>query len=312
MAIVAIAGGTGGVGKTVVEHLQRYGDHHKVFVIGRKAPTKSLPGSPTFLKANYADLDSLTALLQDHAIDTVVSTINLETEAGGQSQLNLIAAADKSQTTKRFIPSEFVSVVDEEDPSSGPGIGSWIPNARAIKKTSLEYIRISIGFFSDYWGVPHIKSNLKTFQWFIDMEKGVAVVPGSGDEKFTVTYSEDLARFIVRLIDSDERWPERGFLSGSDISINELIAIAEKIRGSKFEIAHDSAEKLQSGDATVLWHPEEMTEDQFKPMLAGLCQMILAGACVLPDDERRLDKMFPEIPLTSVEEILVKSWGGKF
>ncbi|KAI8711354.1 hypothetical protein NCS52_01398500 [Fusarium sp. LHS14.1] len=254
MAIIAIAGGTGGVGKTVVEHLQRYGDHHKVFVIGRKAPTKSLPGSPTFLKANYADLNSLTALLQDHAIDTVVSTINLETEAGGQSQLNLIRVC---------------------------------------------------GFFSDYWGAPHIKSNLKTFQWFIDMEKGVAVVPGSGDEKFTVTYSEDLARFIVRLIDSDEKWPERGFLSGSDISINELIAIAEKIRGSKFEIVHDSVEKLQNGDATVLCHPEEVTEDQFKPMLAGLCQMILAGACVLPNDERRLDKMFPEIPLTSVEEILV-------
>lgn len=39
MAIVAIAGGTGGVGKTVVEHLQRYGDHHKVFVIGRKVTT---------------------------------------------------------------------------------------------------------------------------------------------------------------------------------------------------------------------------------------------------------------------------------
>ncbi|RSL43561.1 hypothetical protein CEP54_015043 [Fusarium duplospermum] len=309
MAIVALAGGTRGLGKTVLEHLQRHGDHHKVSLIGRRAPIKTLPGSPTFLKANYADVDSLIALLQDRTFDTVVSTINLETEDGGQSQLNLIAAADRSQTTRRFIPSEFVSLIDED---SGPGIGGWIPNARALKKTSLEYIRISIGFFSDYWGMPHIKSNMKPFHWFLDMEKGIAIVPGSGDEKFTVTYSEDLARFIVRLTDTDEKWPERGFLSGSDISINELVAIAEMIRGFKFKITHDSAEKLQKGDVTLLWHPEELTEDEFKPMLAGLCQMILFGACILPDDDRRLDKRFPEIPLTCVEEILVKSWGSKF
>lgn len=120
---------------------------------------------------------------------------------------------------------------DNRDPSSGPGIGGWIPNARALKKTSLEYIRLSIGFFSDYWGMPHIKSNLKPFHWFLDIQKGIAVVPGTGDEKFTVTYSVDLAHVIVRLLDVDDRWPERGFLSGSDISINDLIASAEKIRG---------------------------------------------------------------------------------
>ncbi|KAM0417072.1 hypothetical protein ACHAPT_012910 [Fusarium lateritium] len=292
MAIVAIAGGTGGVGKTVSEHLRRHGGH-KFFIIGRKAPAESIPGSSAFLEVTYADVDSLVAILQHHKIDTVVSTINIETDAGSQSQLNLIAAADN-------------------DASSGPGMGGWIPNARAIKKTSLEYIRISIGFFLDYWGIPHIKSNLKFFQWFLDMEKGIAVVPGSGDEKFTVTYSEDLARFIVRLNDTNDKWPERGFLSGSDISLNELVAIAERFRGSKLRIVHDSAEKLQQGDVTLLWHPEDATEKEFKPMLAGLCQMIIAEACLLPDDDRRLDKLFPDISLTSVEEIIAKAWGGRY
>lgn len=56
---------------------------------------------------NYTDLETLTAILQYRNIDTVISTINLETEAGSQAQLNLIAAADRSQTTRRFIPSEF-------------------------------------------------------------------------------------------------------------------------------------------------------------------------------------------------------------
>ncbi|EWY85991.1 hypothetical protein FOYG_10655 [Fusarium oxysporum NRRL 32931] len=291
MAIVAIAGGTGGVGKTIVEHLQHQGAH-KLFILGRKAPAESTPESPTFLVVDYSNVEALTILLEDHKIDTVVSAINLETDAGGQSQLSLIAAADKSQTTRRLIPSEFVTPIDEDDPSSGPGIGGWIPNARALKQTSLEYIRISIGFFSDYWGMPHIKSNLKTFRWLLDMEKGIAVIPGSGNEKFT--------------------WPQHGFLSGSDISVNDLMEIAERIRGSKMEILYDPVDKLGQGDATLLWHPEEATEDEFKPLLAGLCRMIIAGACILPDDDRRLDKRFLDVPLTSVEEIIAKAWGGKF
>lgn len=116
-------------------------------------------------------------------------------------------------------------------PNSEPALEGWSANARAIEKTSLEYIRISIGFFSDYWGMPLIKSNLKPFNWLLDMQKGLAAVPGTGDERFSVTYSEDLARVIVHLVSTDDRWPERGFLSGSDISLNELIASAERVRG---------------------------------------------------------------------------------
>ncbi|KAF5255614.1 hypothetical protein FOXYS1_13965 [Fusarium oxysporum] len=113
MAIVAIAGGTGGVGKTIVEHLQHHGAH-KLFILGRKAPAESTPESPTFLVVDYSNVEALTILLEDHKIDTVVSAINLETDAGGQSQLSLIAAAEKSQTTRRLIPSEFVTPIDEE------------------------------------------------------------------------------------------------------------------------------------------------------------------------------------------------------
>lgn len=110
-------------------------------------------------------------------------------------------------------------------------MGGWIPNALALKRSNLEYIRISIGFFADYWGVPHIQSHLRPFTWAIDMANGKAVIPGTGDEKITVTYSIDLARVIVKLLDEKDKWPERGLLSGSDISLNEILAIAEKIRG---------------------------------------------------------------------------------
>jgi nucleoside-diphosphate-sugar epimerase len=79
--------------------------------------------------------------------------------------------------------------------------------------------------------MPHIKSNLKPFPFFLDVENGKAVVPGTGEDKFTVTYSEDLARMIVRLLDAEEKWPPVAFLSGSDISLNEVIASVKEVRG---------------------------------------------------------------------------------
>ncbi|KAJ4034288.1 hypothetical protein NW756_014027 [Fusarium oxysporum] len=124
----------------------------------------------------------------------------------------------------------FNGTVDynEDQPDSGFGMGGWIPNAQALKKTNLEYIHISIGMFSDYFGMPHTKSNLKPRNLFLDIENKRAAVPEDGDVRISVAYSEDLARFIVRLVDDDSKWPKRGLLSGSDTSVNELIASAEK------------------------------------------------------------------------------------
>ncbi|CAH0055760.1 unnamed protein product [Clonostachys solani] len=331
MVVIAIAGGTGAVGKTIVGQLQLHGPHHKVFIMGRKAPTESVADCPEFLQVDYEDVSSLTKILEDQKIDTVISTVNLKTQAASQSQLNLIQAADRSCTTNRFIPSEFLSFMDEKyvtlylnqaflvlhmlnannsDPSSGLAMGGWIPNALALKKTKLQYVRISVGMFSDYWGMPHIKSNLLPFRVFLDMEKGKAVIPGTGDDKFTVTYSEDLARVIVRLLDTD-KWPERLFLSGSDISMNELVACAEKIRGSKIDVAYDAVEKLGKGEATLVWHPEGIPEREFMPLLVGFSLMMISGAGILPHDDRRVDKLFPDLHLTTVEEILVTAWKGK-
>ena len=60
-------------------------------------------GIPLLL-ADYANVKSLTNLLESNLIDTVICTID---DATGSAQLNLIEAAENSSSTKRFIPSEF-------------------------------------------------------------------------------------------------------------------------------------------------------------------------------------------------------------
>jgi hypothetical protein len=84
-----------------------------------------------------------------------------------------------------------------------------------------------------------------------------------------------------------------------------------EVAGSKMSVVYDPVEKLDRGDVTLLWHPEDVSEDQFKPLFVGLCRMILAGNCLLPKDSDWLAAKFPDLQLTTAEEILDRAWKGR-
>lgn len=58
------------------------------------------------MAVNYDNIEETAKTLEAHKVDTIISALNIEGPSE-QAQLKLIAAADKSQVTKRFIPSEF-------------------------------------------------------------------------------------------------------------------------------------------------------------------------------------------------------------
>ncbi|GKT56080.1 hypothetical protein ColTof4_13864 [Colletotrichum tofieldiae] len=96
---VAVAGGTGGLGRALVEAISAKG----------KRKVSGSPGDNSnihFVAVDYSDVNSLVAVLEDHSVDTVISAVNNIT-GENQSELNLINAAEKSKTTNRFIPSYF-------------------------------------------------------------------------------------------------------------------------------------------------------------------------------------------------------------
>lgn len=82
----------------------------------------------------------------------------------------------------------------------------------------------------DYWGMPYVKTNLRPFHWVIDMVNCKAAIPGDGEDLVTLTYSVDMARFMVKALDLDE-WPEFSIVGGDDISLNQFLKLAEEIRG---------------------------------------------------------------------------------
>ncbi|KAM0427881.1 hypothetical protein ACHAPT_007340 [Fusarium lateritium] len=332
MVVVAVAGGTGGVGKTIVSQLELSKDH-TVFVLSRTVPENQAPGAVRFIKVDYNDTASLTQCLEENEVEAVVSTINLQNEAASDAQLNLIEAADASKKTKRFIPSEFAFVSSPDNADTEPSVRFALKSVQKLRKSSLEFTRFANGFFMDYWGLPHIQSNLWAYTWAIDIANRRAAIPGTGDDVLSLTYSVDVAKFVLRTLESSDKWPETSILSGSDITFNQLLAIAERIRGSvpsdsrfdpgtdkgnaigcKFDVTYDSLEALERNEPTLLQigygGGGGASEDEAKQMVSLFGRLTISGSFRLPK-ENRINEKFAGLRPTTAEELLTTAWAGK-
>lgn len=107
MGKIAVAGGSSGLGRTMVDALEAAKTHDYI-VLSRKAT------GPETRAVDYSDIDALTSLLQSEQVDTVISMLPIDNDESGQAQMNLIEAAEKSTYTKRFLPSEFGMVYTRE------------------------------------------------------------------------------------------------------------------------------------------------------------------------------------------------------
>jgi nucleoside-diphosphate-sugar epimerase len=107
-----------------------------------------------------------------------------------------------------------------------------------LKKTDLEYSLFLPGWFLDYYGIPHVKSNLGPFPFVVDVAHHAAAIPGSGDANITFTHTSDVAKFAAASLDLDH-WPERNYIIGSKATWREMLALAEDARGkSSCQLGH--------------------------------------------------------------------------
>lgn len=133
MVVVAVAGGTGNVGKTLVDALKNSREH-EVIVLGRKVSSCIVPvcnhtrfGSyhsvqvpaersavPVFA-VNYSDVAHLTKTLEENNVHTVISAMVMYDPSVAQAEVNLVAAAAKSSPTKRFVASNWGNASPEDE-----------------------------------------------------------------------------------------------------------------------------------------------------------------------------------------------------
>ncbi|PYH91823.1 NAD(P)-binding protein [Aspergillus ellipticus CBS 707.79] len=306
MTIIAVAGGTGGVGKTIVETLLQE-PQHQVIILSRNEPKEdAILKQIQHVQIDYNDIDSLTRTLEKYAIHTIISAITIYSDENSQSQLNLIQAADRSNVTERFVPIEYSFVQTKALLPVDPSIQYWLDAAEMLHKstTSLKYTRVVPGFFMDYWGMPRVRSNLQQHVFGIDIANCRAAIPGDGNDTLCMTYTYDMAKLLVRLLELED-WAEFSVVVGDEITYNQLLELAEEARGRKFDVVYDSVEKVQQGKVTVPAIPAGYSEEEAQEMTTLVSRLTISGAFDLP--QQRLNSKFPDIHPVKVREFL-KVW----
>ncbi|KAF9774463.1 hypothetical protein IL306_007541 [Fusarium sp. DS 682] len=308
MDVIAVAGGTGSVGSTIVEGLVEYGKH-KVYVFSRKEqPPK---GAVNYLKVDYNDCDAITKALEEAGVNILICAISVVSQEANQAQKNLIQAAERSPTTERFVISSFDMLHVKEDIELSPLSRYTFEAIDELEKTNLTYTRIANGWFLDYYGMPYWKCNLEPWINIVNMKSKWAIIPGDGNVQASFLTSQDMSRFVARLMDL-EKWDKISAIRANTLSFNELIAAAEKARGTKFDVAVDSLEKLKSGkisffpDYPPIGHGEG--DEAFFAMIhyqAGL------GRYLVPRELPALDDKFPDLKVTTALEVMETAWKGK-
>lgn len=145
----------------------------------------------------------------------------------------------------------------------------------------------------------------------VDMMHNMATVPGSGSVPVVLTYSFDIAKFVVKALGLDH-WEKEMYVIGDRLTLNEVVALAEKTKGAKFSVTHDSMGDLQAGKVSELPAHKDyyayFPKDQLKGLLAFFGMMWESGKCNLKPVST-LNQRFPEIETATVESLFQSAWG---
>ncbi|PNP53746.1 hypothetical protein THARTR1_05870 [Trichoderma harzianum] len=308
---IAIAGGTGNIGRTISDALVATAKY-KVILLARGAPKDLSPNAPPLINVDYGDIDAVANILEEHNVHTIISAIKVIAPESGVSEVNLIKAAAKSSPTKRFIQSEWGVPIHQENLRLLQH-QVRLASIEQLRESNLEWTRFYNGYFLDYYGMPYIETHISEQVTFIfDIVNKAAVIPGTGNDLVSFTYTRDIASFVVKALYLPT-WEEETFCYGDKVTLNQFLGLAEEATRSKFSVTYDSVEKLEKGEVSEL--PSNAAEYKYLPKhvlqayFSKFGQYIIAGLFDIPA-EKSLNKVFPEVKTTTVEEVL-GLWKGK-
>ncbi|KAF6822214.1 nmrA-like family protein [Colletotrichum musicola] len=308
MAIVAVAGGSGPVGRTIVDGLVAHGGH-KVFVLSRSS--REPQNGVHFLAVDYKDIDAASKTLESNNIDTVISAMGVITAETSASQVQLVKAANKSSTTRRFVVSAYDMEHKREQISHYPLAEYAFEAIDELDKTDLEYTRVVNGQFLDYYGVPHYKTHMHPWINFVNVEKKWAVIPGDGSARCNFIASQDMAKFVARLMELD-RWNKVSSIVAETLTISELLEIVEKVRGCKFNVVYDDLAKLKSGKISFASEFPDIgfPRDEAEAIFAKVHYYAGTEAFLVPTEDT-LNSKFPDIVTRKAIDVIEEAWKGR-
>lgn len=198
-----------------------------------------------------------------------------------------------------------------------PPLEHYFTSLKALEATSLEWAVVHNGTFLDYFAPPAgpagFKTHLPHSVLAVDMAHNAAAIPGDGNEPVTLTYTFDVARFVVAALDL-EAWPTSRELRvvGDEVTFNELVAIAEEVKGVRFDVVYDGVEEQlrQSRITELPGHRssyDKYPKERLQWFLAIFELWMATGRARVPR-EATMNEMFPEIKPLTVRGMMEKHW----
>ncbi|KAN0115166.1 NAD(P)-binding protein [Hyaloscypha variabilis] len=316
MVKIAIAGGSGQVGREVIDALVA-AKKHEIVILSRNVKSSIGDNSSgiTWRAVDYDNKNSLVERLQ--GIHTVLSFIQLLADPQNTAQKNLIDAAIAAGV-KRFAPSEWgsASAIDMPWWSGKDEIKEYLKKVNENGKV-LEYTLFQPGLFLEYLAAPYkTAKHLEPLGTMFDFRNRRAIVVEGHDAIMTYTTVKDVATIVARAVDLDVEWPVVGGISGNRVPISELLKIGEKVRGQAFTVEKVKLKDLEKGVLTASWtlaasHPsvaQDQIEKMMKVVLIGTLLSSTKGAWDVSD---AFNQIVPDFKFTQIVDFLAEVWEGK-
>ncbi|KAJ6471816.1 hypothetical protein C8R47DRAFT_1054345 [Mycena vitilis] len=214
--------------------------------------TDKLPAGAKLASVDTSDAAAVVAVLKEHAVDVVLSTI---TGHAIGAQKTFVEAA-KAANIKLFVPAEY-SV-----PTEGLRSGVWgakFQIAEQLKSAGIPSLRIYNGIFTEY--IPWLFSNAQT--------KKIQVV-GKGVTPLSATALADVAGFVVHVLTTlppAELEDKILRLEGERTTANDLGALFKngvehvtEIPGEMGALKTNMATELDSGLGSTGWNAVTKSE----------------------------------------------------
>ncbi len=324
MPTVAIAGGASPfLGRSIVTSILTLAPHWKITILSRPStpiPTWLYPilesGRAELHRVNYADHSSLVSALQ--GTHTVISAIGFSTSEASWFPTELaLLKATVGAGAKRFAPSEYgigVLATPKIDAFSG-SVRIWEACEEAAAAGGLEWTRYECGLFMNYlgFGVPShdpvreeaLGGRKKDGESFYYTSACRAELPIKADGTFpriTLTAIQDIGKFVAKSLELPSgTWETTSYIVGETLRMDEVVQIAEKVMGKKWDM-----EKLTPEELEVRIGSEKDPERKLWAQMGLSYARDIEGEGWL---DGRLNRLFPDVRPLTVEEYLRKYYG---
>lgn len=189
-----------------------------------------------------------------------------------------------------------------------PAAKHKIEARRRLQATDLEWTAWYTGFFAEYLVAPNVETCMEALPCYLDHEKATAVIPGSGNVPTTFSYAFDITRFVAASLRL-ETWQNDTYLIGDKVTLNDLVKIAEEVRGVPYRVTYDSVELLRQGKTSDLpcYNIPDYPRSFLEPYFAFHGLLFENGEADF-DPSLAINKQFPTMETRSIRDLMTAGW----